>query len=85
MSLNHRKGDQAQLLFVTHDPPFVKYVDREIPLIHSTEHPIIEAIEFMSLIEGYPDSKSSGFSKSYHKGKVTPEQVPDFAILDHID
>ena len=85
LSLNHRKGEQAQLLFVTHDPPFVKYVDKEIPLIHSIEHPIIEIIEFMSLIERYPESTAPGFSKSYYKGKVTPAQVPDFAIVDHID
>ena len=54
---------------MTHDPPFVKYADKDIPLIHSTEHPIIEAIEFMSLIERYPDSKDIGFSKSFNSVK----------------
>lgn len=63
LTLNHRKApqDQAQLMFVTHDPPFVKYVNKDIPLIHSIEHPIIEAMEFMSLIEQYPNSTNPAF------------------------
>ena len=38
---------------MTHDPPFVKHSTKNIPLIHSIEHPNIEAIEFMRIIEDY--------------------------------
>lgn len=38
---------------MTHDPPFVKHSTKNIPLIHSIEHPTIEAIEFMRIIEDY--------------------------------
>ena len=72
-------------MFVTHDPPFVKYVNKDIPLIHSIEHPIIEAMEFMSLIEQYPNSTNPAFPQAYSKGEITPQSVPDFAIVDHID
>ena len=38
---------------MTHDPPFVKHSTKNIPLINSIEHPTIEAIEFMRIIEDY--------------------------------
>jgi len=38
---------------MTHDPPFVKHANPNVPLIHATEHPIIEAMEMMNLIESF--------------------------------
>jgi hypothetical protein len=53
-TLTHRKEKSLPTtLFVTHDPPFVKYSDPKIPLIQAIEHPLIEAVEFLSLIENY--------------------------------
>lgn len=71
MSLNHNwQGlNNSELLFVTHDPPFVKYANPDIPLIQSIEHPLIEAIEFMDIIKSQLDQKG---------------QVPEFAIIERI-
>ena len=38
---------------MTHDPPFVKRANKDIPLIQSIEHPITEAIEFMATVEQF--------------------------------
>lgn len=53
MTLNHRQGSKAKLAFVTHDPPFVKRANKDIPLIQSIEHPVMEAIEFMATVEQF--------------------------------
>ena len=43
------------LIFMTHDPAFVKQANPLVPLIHAMEHPIIEAMELMNLIETFDD------------------------------
>lgn len=52
-SLNHRMFPETPttLMFVTQDPPFVQKANDDIPMILSMEHPILEAIEFMAIIE----------------------------------
>lgn len=87
--------DMPVLLFATHDPPFVKHRDPKIPLIQSIEHPLIEAIEFMNLIEtyhktNYTSAAPQGFTEPTKAELLQdPAQspissVPEFAIVDHL-
>ena len=94
LSLNHRKDeDLPNLVFVTHDPPFVKNANPDIPLIMSIEHPLVELVEFMSLIENYSDLelkpanvKSSKFFESSSKlGLPEVKEVPEVAIVEPLN
>ena len=70
---------------MTHDPPFVKHANPQIPLIHATEHPIIEAMEMMNLIESFDNLPFHFSTPSQLIDRVQVSSVPDFAIVDHID
>lgn len=106
-SLHHRPYPEtpAALLFVTQDPPFVQKANPDIPLILSAEHPILEAVEFMAMVEEtgkmshvaeifgersgsrevgfWGHWASEGYEAVKHKGRL--ENVPEFAVIDHIE
>ena len=52
LTLSHRKSqDFPRLYFHDYDPPFVSYKNASIPLIMSTEHPILTAVDFIKKTE----------------------------------